>query len=396
MAIQVDGARLEASLRKFTFQAHGDRFERQFGHYVVRRFPNCEGFWQVFVVPLTQRITSPRDNPDWIRFREGPDNRLEDMAMAHYSMFFHLAYAHLHCDAPRESSFEDIYVHLVSACDLASRILGNWYLILLECRGARSAVFEDLSREDFLQRAGAWYDDYYEDTRKYYLSKGRTRAIRLVTEKDLLREYLGENQHWPDYRHQTDLIRTYRNVIVHDIRLGRIIPRDAEADDYLVPKPEQIQKGRYRSWREVAEVADDQTIVSQHFGERYKLARASLSDLECVLNGVWDKLIEDLVEEFYSSERAALREKFDIELTDTASPIRAFVTAALDYPPGPSEAFEAGFATASPAMFSGRASDIAPTGGSAVWGDTGPGSADSSSSRQVFEPLSPEPEDEEE
>jgi hypothetical protein len=377
MALPVVREAFESIVEEFTFQTHGDKYEREFGHYVVDAFPNCERFWQVFVAPQTWRVEPRSKRDSSIRFRDNIHSELKHIAMAHYSMFFHLVYAHLHLEETQLFSFEDTYVHLASACGLANDILSHWYLILLQCQDRRSKLFEDLSRDEFLGKAGDWYDKHYEDTRRYYLSKGRTRPIRLVSERDLLKEYLEDTPHWPRYFNETNRIHVYRSVIIHDIRLGRILPRDATNNEYLVPRPEQVREGKYRTWEEVQKVAGDKNIVKQHFVERYELARTSLSALEQLLNDVWDKLIEDFAEEFYSRENPSLRHKFDIEFLDWPSDSLEYLIQLTGYPPGASEQFEADLGATSASDISsaasdGSASDIA-TGGSqefsALWGE---------------------------
>ena len=48
---------LDNLLRQASFRFNGDSYEQNFGDLVVPRFPNCEFFWKLFVVPLTDRIS---------------------------------------------------------------------------------------------------------------------------------------------------------------------------------------------------------------------------------------------------------------------------------------------------------------------------------------------------
>jgi hypothetical protein len=312
MTIQVNRDGLAPHLEQFTFESAGDRFEQDFGRYVLDEFPNCQRFWQVFVVPLTQRMTSsPDDNPDWIRFREGLPESLEDIAMAHYSMFFNLFCAHLHAEAQELYSFEDVYVRLATACDLADAVVEKWYAMLVRCRGAESKILTKLSRIEFMEIAANIYDKEYADIYKHYLSKGRFYRFEVPRARHLLQEYLGNEDWWAEFERERQRIRTYRNRIVHNVRIGRILEA---GDTYLVPKPECI--GEYRTWRDVEKVAGDSDLKKRDFAMMWDQAPTDIFRIESLLNTVWDRLIEDFLKEFYCEERSALRESFDIEFSD--------------------------------------------------------------------------------
>ena len=126
--MDVDPDAFDRLLSQTSFASNGDGNEQKYARYLSETFPNCERFWQVFVVPLTGRIEGgPEKLIPNIRFRQSVKPALEDIASAHYSMFMHLAYAHVHLEREAVPSFlEAIYVHLASACDLAETVLGKW------------------------------------------------------------------------------------------------------------------------------------------------------------------------------------------------------------------------------------------------------------------------------
>lgn len=71
MKLQVNQKGLEEYLSQVTFQSNGDRYEREFGYFLTKKFPNCERFWRVFVVPLTRRMHGHPDRiVEDIRFRQ--------------------------------------------------------------------------------------------------------------------------------------------------------------------------------------------------------------------------------------------------------------------------------------------------------------------------------------
>jgi hypothetical protein len=373
--MQVNRRDFEEYLETADFNDCGDPFEQKLGHYLAETFPNCERFWQVFVVPTTQRVlgySSGRLLCGGIYPRKGIRAVLQDIAAAHYSVFFNLAFAHMHLEDRRLYSHEDIYLHLGSACELADRVLGMWHLTRLKCHGEKSEVFSPLDWDEVVAAAEG-YREEYEDPTEYYLKHRRTQPIYLVpAEIHLVGEALGTLGYGGDYENIRNRIKAYRNAIVHDVRIGRCLTPEGKR---LVPKLSKIHQ--YRTWRAVTKVVDNSDIVQRDFAEPFAQAAASIRKLEESLNEIWDKLIEDFLDEFYSDEGTALRELFKIKFSDKPKPVGSiprYLIESADTPPGPSELTFSGSATVGPGSRS-SASGQGPgsataTGGSAVWGQS--------------------------
>jgi hypothetical protein len=112
--------------------------------------------------------------------------------------------------------------------------------------------------------------------------------------------------------------------------------------------------------------------------------------LETTLHDVWDVLIEDFLDEFYSDARDDLRQMFDVEFSDESEvdflEIKALVSPIQKQP---SEDFEI------------RGSGVPPGPGSATWttdsseqSETDFGAADPSSHRRDLESTGAENEEE--
>jgi hypothetical protein len=389
--MQVDPDTFRDCLEQATFDNCGDKFEQKYGHYVADTFPNCERFWRLFVIPMTQRIEEyPGLNCGDIRPREGAHPVLQDIASAHYSMFLNLVFAHLHLEQLDSQlySHEDFYVHLATACELADRVLGLVHLTLLDCRGQQSEKFRELDQEEFLERALDWFEDEYEDPVSLYFQKGFVPWLRLHSRDDLVEEYLGQSDVRKQYVTLRQNIRQFRNVIVHDVRVGRIRASD---EITVVPKPKHVPK--YRAWRDVEKAADNPQKVEKHFADPLEQAVEDIRSIESILNEIWEKLIEDLLDEFYSDARDDLRQMFDVEFSDE-SEVDSLEIKALVSPiqKQPSEDFEI------------RGSGVPPGPGSATWttdsseqSETDFGAADPSSPsshRRDLESTGPENEEE--
>jgi hypothetical protein len=306
-------ATLPQYLQYTTHKEHGDRFEREYGHFLMDNFPNCEVFWKKFVVPFTKRIEGyPNQIIQSTEVRQGIDSRIEDIANSHYSMFLNLVFAHLHLETKTLSSLESIYTHLGSACDLVEMTLEKWYFLLLICQGKESKVLQGLSRDEFLEEVGKWYDEKYSSLYQYYLSRGKNPPIDLISSSDILVEYLGKQSVYrKNYMTHSQIIRQFRNVIVHDVKVARII--NETLGESLIPKPKVI--GKYRSWRNVLAVANNKERIYADFAEPYQQAKDDLITLERILDDIWEILVKDFEGEFYSANSDALRKMYDIEFS---------------------------------------------------------------------------------
>ena len=317
MKLKVNPTLLPEYLNRVSYKEHGDRYEREYGNYLIGHFPNSERFWRIFVVPFTERMEGyPATITPEINIRTNIDPEIEDIANTHYSMFLNFAFAHLHLENRTPSSLENIYTHLGTVCDLAETVIEKWHFLFLKLENMESKVLQGLSRDEFLKKAGDLYDEQYQGWYQYYIKKGKSPPISLISRKDTLIEYLGDkSQTRKTYSAHSQFIRQMRNVIVHDVRVARIIEKNGQI---LIPKPKVITQ--YRSWRNVAAVIKDQAKIARDFAEQYQQAKNDLETLEQVLNEIWEILIQNIESEFYSKTRSSLRDMFNIEFL-SESPI---------------------------------------------------------------------------
>jgi len=298
-------------LEQITFKENGDPFERKYGHYLSENFQNCQLFWKYFVVPFTKRIDGyPNEILPTTEVRSNIDSTIEDIANTHYSMFINLAFAHLHLATRMDSSLENIYAHLGLGCDLAEMVIEKRHFLRMQIQDKEIHVLQGLNRDEFLEIAGKWYDENYSNTYQYYLSKGKNPPVKLINSNDILIEYFGKNsQDRKNFISCAQSIRQFRNAIVHDLRIARIIERNGEI---LIPKSKLISK--YRSWRNVQAAVNDERIISTDFLEQFDQAKEDIFNIESAINKIWGKLIDDFLKELYSDERDKLRNMYNLEL----------------------------------------------------------------------------------
>ncbi len=318
----VDPETLRAFLGHASFIQHGDfPYEKGFGHFVSERFPNCEEFWRLFIVPLTERMkgypTSISQENGYQCFRDSTHRELQQIAALHYSVFRHLLTAHLHFEKRAQSLswLEDAYIHLRSACDLAEEFLDRLYFLLTTCRGERHSVAKKLDKHEFLAWAETMYDQEHDTWYEEYLWKGRAATLYIPSRKLVLREffedYLKKPELWNVYRECSHDVKHFGNTFVHHVVLGGIIVEPGRLPH--VPKPSKVTHYR-RAWHRVHDVAGDAQRIEEDFDEPATLLQGGLEKLETVLNQLWGPVIAGLESEFYS-ESATLRRMYNIEFS---------------------------------------------------------------------------------
>lgn len=295
-------------LGKNTFAKSGDSYEQKYHGLVLAGFRGNETFWRCFVVPLTNRINA--DNTDSIiHFREGVDDRLQFICGANYSLFVHLAMAEELINNWTDGSLDGIYARLASSLDVFEALVIQFYLLMNECQGMKSKAIEELQREEFLKLAAQYYDEKYPELHKYYIAIGKkVPPILVPTKVSILEECFVGHPKRAEYFTVSGQIRTLRNAIVHDVRVGML--RDG-AEKILIPKPSAVPY--YRQWSKVLAVASNHAKIGKDFCEVKTQCWSDLQNLKRVINELYGTMLERFENEFYSKDRSALRNAFGIK-----------------------------------------------------------------------------------
>ena len=296
------GSATEA-IKKTYFANDGDYYEKSYWPLLKDRFPNCEDYWRHFVVPITKRMeANVTDQRKRTLPREHVSEDILDLASLHYSMFMHLVCGYDHVMNPRLSSFEDFYSHLAAACDLAEDFLLGAYLLALECTGGRAGVSQLAKREDSQTSA----EDRYES------QPGKTSLapMALPGRQGVLDEYFGGSDDWREYKLHTRKVREYRDAILRNIQIGRVI---VVGEMVLVPRKEHIQD--YRKWPSVFAAAEDPNRLQSHFIDMKEQMILDTETLEVMLNKLWHRPISDMKRLFFDDKNAVILGKYQITPT---------------------------------------------------------------------------------
>src|SRR6266540_2210201 len=102
----------------YLLEKDGDKYEVRYWPILKNDFQNYEIFWAKFIVPMTSRTEK-----NGIGLKNEIEPLLESIAMAHYTVFYHLgAAAEMHKSFNQEFS-EDVLFHLSSATEMVERLI---------------------------------------------------------------------------------------------------------------------------------------------------------------------------------------------------------------------------------------------------------------------------------
>lgn len=229
---------------KFTLEHHGDLYERLWGHFLKRHFPEWERFWAHHIVPLTNRIDDQFTATDraklFKRYDPKIDRSVESLMMRNYSVFYFLARSCAIVASEPHLFPEDAFIFLRAATENVSQFL---------------SVFT-----------------------------GQL-AHQLGIDKDKVPK-------WEDIK-STEIaknILAYRDAFVHSARLGR----NPNLSWEFIPKPEHIAKAK-SSWSYVQSLDEDQFVDSRKY-----LAELQRSLMK-LINPVW-KQVTGLMDDCRTSE----------------------------------------------------------------------------------------------
>ncbi len=290
-------------IKKTYFANEGDYYEKSYWPLLKERFPACEDFWRHFVVPITRRMeANVTDQRQRTLPRKHVSEDLVDLASLHYSMFMHLVCAYDHMMSPKLGSFEDFYVHLAAACDLAEDFLVGLYLVILESVGGRANVSLLARREDSQLPA--------EDPGDAGPGKPAPAPEPSGGRQGLLDDYFGASEEWKQYKYQSRRVREYRDAILRNIQIGRVV---FAGDMALVPRKEHIQD--YRRWPAVHLAAEDPGRLQSHFIVMKEQMMQDIETVEALLNKLWQRPTADMKWLFFDDKNAIVLGKFQITPT---------------------------------------------------------------------------------
>lgn len=221
---------------EFDVLNHGDRSEREFWPLLAHRFPSYEILWQQLIVSLTSRI-DPQASGDckkWIRVRADIPPAYEEVAMAHYSVFYFLGRA-----VKRIAEEESALNHPEDVLFLLDSVRDNLKLFLLKM----NEIGADCGRRVFGTHCSQFPKGFYP----------------------------------------FDKISAYRDILLHNAVIGRAI----DVQRTFIPKWDpDINKSPLcrikKSWRAAEELTRDEWISTKELFDEL------IQEVCLTLDPLWD------------------------------------------------------------------------------------------------------------
>lgn len=300
-------------IQTFSFKEHGDTYENDHFDWLDGVFPRLQEFWRVFVVPLTNRMNSEVKDTSRINLRPNIDKCLQRLPGLSYSLFIHLCEAKEAIGTKRtKHDLMPIYSRLGAALDCFERLVDDFFRLLTRI-GQRGPVSEIISQECFAQMAKGHLKKNESKVQRYYCEHVVIPPLR-VPVKDLMAEYFGETDSiLKDYRRRSQPIRSFRNRLVHDIRIGVVEFRN----DLFAPKPEKIAD--YSRWSDVQAAESDPAKFKSDFRNAYEGASEDWHAITRLMNDLYGKILQECEAAFYSPE-SRLRALYGLAFTNVAEP----------------------------------------------------------------------------
>ena len=162
---------LQERIDKITWQNSGDGFERRFYSITQTKFPLLERYWQLFVVPSTNRILS---NGKEIRQPNAISERIATIGNHNYVIFQHIIKCSFLIESNDYFAVDDFYTHLVGVYDNFEQLIEKLNFLLLDYqKGVEPNFLKKLTKKDFLDIFDNFYEIQYQKLFDDYKTKNR-------------------------------------------------------------------------------------------------------------------------------------------------------------------------------------------------------------------------------
>jgi len=271
-------------MTKWKLNIDGDRFEQTHWHILQHNFPNYEVFWSEFIVPMTCRNELPKDHALYIHPKKNVDADLQNISMAHYTIFRCFIVAHelilLKQDASNEAIYADrldlIYSNFGTIIDMVSNIF--FFLAKLQFRfGLRKTFIDKKSYAELEGLLKNFFDSDYDSRIQDFERTKRPVYIDIYKMADFIFDVLGITPETESFNIFSQRIRSIRNAAIHNPVIGSV-------NEKFIPKLDKLKK--YYLWGELFYNLDLNDFVDkeQMFVDDFK-------ELSLLVNRLWDKLI---------------------------------------------------------------------------------------------------------
>ena len=318
----------------FSFTHDGDAYERtSISSGITEYFPNIEKFWKLFVCPYTSRI----ENAQNIFPRQNIHKTIKYIGAYNYTIFTNLLYAQnslrafrysgtffdsINSDQNEEilfftslSPIESFYNSLVSSFDLVfdlvSFLIQKIYLPYgkLDSSQYDSNFLKKLPKESLIKEVEQWYDTHYSKYIERCESLGVMEPLRIFAVNKDYHVYFKSNEDWTQFQKVLNNIKRYRNLFVHNIRIGYLYIND----DGKIYLPNETSITTLKNFVEMQDkIAKGESNRHDYIEAKEMMMKHFVESLE-VMNKIWEKLIDDFNDLMYEKPNPDVLKMYDIE-----------------------------------------------------------------------------------
>lgn len=272
---------------KWRLMNDGDLFEKAYWPYLKDSFPNYEIFWSLFVVPLTGRIVDRKN----IVFREEIDPLLEEVSMAHYTIFRSLCFILGEKKHFKNESLRNVYFHFGLIIEMVNLL--TWKIYSIKCRvGIESKEFiPSLKEDEAVEKFKLFMKDSYGKQCHDFIAEGRPVVYYLHSQRDILSKLIKDRNPYLKAKDFFKGINDYRNSFIHTPLPGSLVihnPLTKEVTRFTIKKDKIKQ---YKLW---TDVTHHFKINMDDFIPEEQLVEKDFYKMQEILNEIWGYLISEM------------------------------------------------------------------------------------------------------
>jgi len=295
----------------YKLKTDGDIEEQQFSEQILDEFPNYEFFWDRFITPWTNRDLLPRTHPMWLQFRNNVPQFIEELCMAHYSVFRDLTFFVKETRMYGNESLRTIYVHFGHAIEMAYLLAVKILIIRRETKLSTDILFAMEDEKSLLKKFKDFIKCEYEQKFQDYEFKQIPIIYTVSGTRRFLKNIVKNKKTLESLTKYFGSLQDYRNRFIHSPLPGTLFFVDTRSGTTTKMAIKKDRLDKYRLWTDI-------THNTQHnpddFIPEIALVFEEFKALKQNLNVLWQYYIQEL-EAIYKTKAL---QKF---LSETKTPV---------------------------------------------------------------------------
>ncbi len=280
------------NMGKYLLERDGDPHEYFYASYILDHFPRYEVFWENFIVPWTNREFLPRTDPRWVQFKLNIPQFIEEICMAHYSVFRSLAFFVIerakHEDE-RNEYLRSSYVHFGHAIEMAYLVAVKIQIAQRETLLISAPLFEKKKTAEMVNKFNEFLQNEYEGRFKDYELKQIPVMHTVHGTRHFLNELITDGKTRKILRDYFSSVQEYRNKFAHSPLPGTLFRIDPATGQRIKLAIKKGRLNRYSLW---TDIIHSSTHKFDDFLPEDELLEQEFLELKKALNKLWEFYIK--------------------------------------------------------------------------------------------------------